>query len=70
MAHKNAGSLEAKCPTCGEMIRRQAVPKLGQRLRCDECDDELEVVRVDPFEVEWVFDDWDDDEPDEDDDWD
>ena len=70
MANKNTSRLVARCPNCDELIRRQALPRLGQKIRCGECDEELEVVGLDPLELEWAMDNWDDAEDDEDDDWD
>jgi lysine biosynthesis protein LysW len=43
-------------------------PRMGQKFECPECGDALEVVSVDPLDVDYPYDDeWDDDW--EDDDW-
>jgi len=34
---------------------------LGQRLNCPYCDADLEVINVDPLELDWVY-DWSDEE--------
>ena len=58
----------AECNSCGSEIIFREVPKLGQIVKCQRCDAELEVVWLDPVEVDWLFiDDDDDDEGDEDD---
>jgi lysine biosynthesis protein LysW len=62
---------EALCPSCDENIRFSRVPKLGQKVTCPECGERLEVVYLDPIELDYEDDsdfeddlDWDD-EPDE-----
>jgi lysine biosynthesis protein LysW len=71
----------AVCPDCGETIDMASHPKIGQRVTCRNCDEILEVVDVNPVELDWAYDDdekgsgeddWDDwdDDWDEDDDWD
>ena len=55
------------CPDCDTRITLNPHVRLGQRFRCYECDAELEVISVDPLEVDWA-DIWDDDDQDQDDD--
>ena len=51
----------AICPSCGEDIKIQDNPKLGQRLLCQHCDAELEVIELDPVELDWAdYGDYDD----------
>ncbi len=57
------------CPGCNEELRVPGTPTLGQRVYCDICEDELEVVAVDPIEVDWIYatdeeddEDWEDDD--------
>lgn len=57
----------AECISCGSEIKFSNQPKMGQTVTCPECDAELEVVWLDPVELDWPF---DDDEYDEDDDYD
>lgn len=64
---KNAANISvAECPDCGEKIRFKGVTKVGQQIMCPGCDAELEVVATDPIELDWAYDesddDWDDDE--------
>lgn len=74
------------CPDCNAEIRFRKSPHLGQLITCHNCQTSLEVVRREPLELDWAFDDpfddedededfddfddWDDDEDDDYDDWD
>lgn len=54
---------KAYCPSCDGVISVEK-PKLGSAVRCRECDTQLEVISVDPFEVDFPLDyeeGWDDD---------
>jgi alpha-aminoadipate carrier protein LysW len=55
----------AECVSCGADIKFRESPKMGQSVKCQNCNAELEVVWLDPVEVDWPFDD-DYDEDDED----
>jgi len=58
------------CPNCDEMIQVNN-PRMGALINCSECGEELEVISVKPFEVDFPLDDdWDDDWDYEDEDWD
>jgi alpha-aminoadipate carrier protein LysW len=53
----------AECIACGNEIAFREDPKMGQLVKCKRCDAELEVVWLDPIELDWPFvDDYDDDE--------
>lgn len=72
------------CPDCNSEIRFRKSPHLGQLVTCHNCQTSLEVVRRDPLELDWAFDDpfeedddedfdeydWEDDEEDYEDDYD
>ena len=54
------------CPNCDEEFNVWK-PKLGASVKCSECGTDLEVISVDPLEVDFPLDptddgDWDDDE--------
>lgn len=53
-----------ECISCGSEIRFSAQPNMGQSVTCADCDSELEVVWLDPVELDWPFDedDYDDDD--------
>lgn len=60
------------CIDCDEQITLNARPKLGQRIVCPHCGTELEVIGLDPLELDWAYDmswDEDEDEYDDEDDW-
>ena len=75
-------SAKAICPSCGEWVNLPDHPEIGQKITCLECEADLEVIEVNPVELDWVYmedeldeEDWDDeedldDEDDEDEDWD
>lgn len=61
-----ARGVVVECPDCGEDITITK-PEVGKRVKCPECDADLEVISVDPVELDWVYEDYDyEDEEDED----
>jgi alpha-aminoadipate carrier protein LysW len=60
----------AFCPDCGQKITLSGDARLGQEVICPHCDAELEVVEMDPLELDWIYDEDEGyDEDDEDEDW-
>ncbi len=61
----------AICPSCGEDIKLSGRPTLGQRVRCPHCDADLEVIDLEPLELDWVDyeEDWEEEEEWEEEDW-
>lgn len=57
----------AICPSCGEDIKLAGRSKIGQKVTCPYCDAWLEVIEVDPVELDWVYDE--EEEEDFDEDW-
>lgn len=55
----------AECISCGNEIIIRGTPQMGQQVKCNKCGSELEVVWLDPLELDWPF----DDDYDEDDDY-
>ena len=55
------------CPECSEDVYVDADSEQGDTVTCDECGTELEIVGLDPIELDIHEDDADDfkDEPDE-----
>ncbi len=56
----------AMCPSCDARIRIGGDPDIGMRVTCPECGDLLEVVELNPIELDWVYydddrGDWDED---------
>jgi lysine biosynthesis protein LysW len=60
--------VKADCPSCKAKVDLGLRPRLGQRFKCKECHTEVEVVWLDPVELDWPYDD--DDDEFGDDDWD
>ena len=55
----------AECISCGTEIKFSVHPKMGSLVKCPDCEAELEVVWLDPVELDWPFDDDDDYEEDD-----
>lgn len=51
----------ADCPNCGFVIRFKTIPEMGDLVTCPKCNTELEVVWLDPIELDWPFEDDDED---------
>jgi lysine biosynthesis protein LysW len=49
------------CPNCKAKVSLGSKPRLGDRVDCFECDTELELVWLDPPELDWPW-NYDDDE--------
>jgi lysine biosynthesis protein LysW len=47
----------AACASCGAKVNVGKNPELGQRFTCPSCDDVMEVVWLDPIELDWPIDD-------------
>ena len=45
----------AYCPECDATLRLKSV-RLGQQITCRECGTSLEIVELDPIELDWAFD--------------
>ena len=46
----------AECPQCGNEVNVGLHPRIGKRVECKECGAELEVVWLDPLEIDWPID--------------
>ncbi|MBN1261436.1 MAG: hypothetical protein JXB35_12230 [Anaerolineae bacterium] len=66
------------CPSCGENIRVSGELRVGRYITCPVCEEMLEIIDLNPVELDWAFyddedDDYEDDiddDDDDDDDWD
>lgn len=54
----------AECPQCGNNVPVGPQPKLGKLVECKECGAELEIVWLDPLELDWPLEeeDYEDDD--------
>jgi len=50
---------EAVCPSCNAQVSVKGTPKIGLHVTCKSCDTELEVVWLDPLELDWPMDESD-----------
>ena len=48
------------CPDCEATFTLKEKPEIGKRVTCPECHEVFEVVEVDPVELDWPDDDYDD----------
>ena len=64
-AVKGPSMVIVQCADCDESIELGSQVRLGAKFTCARCGARLEVISLDPIEVDWAFDDEDDD-----DDWD
>ncbi len=45
----------AVCPACGETIKLAGQPKIGERITCRYCEEHLEIVDINPIELDWAY---------------
>jgi lysine biosynthesis protein LysW len=45
----------APCPDCGNKINLGSQPQEGQRLTCPNCEADLEVIGLNPLELDWFY---------------
>lgn len=50
----------ATCPGCDEDIQIAGKARLGQTIICTRCGARLEVIAVNPLELDWAFDESED----------
>jgi alpha-aminoadipate carrier protein LysW len=61
---------KAYCPSCDAVVIKDN-PRVGAMVTCRECGTELEIISINPFEVDFPLDyDEDYEEEDQDEDWD
>lgn len=48
-------SIRAVCPTCGEDVQLPERYKIGQIVRCNCCDAELEILSANPPVLDWPY---------------
>jgi lysine biosynthesis protein LysW len=58
-----------ECMDCGVKSVLTGRIELGQEIACPECGTWMEVVSLDPVQVDWVYDELDDDQEDAQEDW-
>jgi hypothetical protein len=65
----------AVCPGCDENVYISSRVKVSAIVHCSHCDSDLEVISIDPYELDWPYleddeddEEWEDDDEVEDDD--
>ena len=62
--------VSAYCPDCDGRIPFNPHAFVGQTVTCPYCDTDLEVIGVDPVELDWAYDySWDETEEEEEEDY-
>lgn len=56
---------ESVCPSCGAQVIVKGTPKIGAHVTCKSCDTEIEVVWLDPLELDFPMDEFEDEVEDE-----
>ena len=56
---------ESVCPSCNAQVDVKGAPKIGMQVSCKSCNTALEVVWLDPLELDGPMDDYDAEEEDE-----
>jgi len=64
---KSKEKIVADCPSCGEIIYFDRQPKLAELVSCWYCEEELEVIGLEPVLLDFPFQDEDYDDEDYDD---
>jgi lysine biosynthesis protein LysW len=57
--------VKAECPSCGADVSIFTKPKMGQRVKCNSCESDLEVIWLEPVELDWLLEDYDEEEDDD-----
>ena len=55
----------AACPECGSRVEVQGSPTRGQRVRCSDCGTTLRVINLEPLDLTWTEDYWEEEEEDD-----
>ena len=45
----------AKCPSCGEKFHVADRTWIGRLIKCKYCEEELEIIRIDPIVLDWAY---------------
>ena len=63
----NVAVKKAHCPGCDTLLTLPVGSRVGKRVECPDCQEELEVISLNPPELDYAEwgDDWDDDDDDD-----
>ena len=51
--------MKANCISCQAIVNAENNPFLGKAITCSKCDARLEVIWLEPLELDWPADDYD-----------
>ena len=43
------------CLDCERQIELGQDPQIGQRIKCPHCEVELEIINLEPLELDWIY---------------
>ena len=52
----------AECPDCGANVTLKGPIRIGRRVTCPHCEADLEVVETVPVELDWYYEETEDDD--------
>ncbi len=55
MAKKTRNAIVTRCAECDSRIYFRIQPEIGLTLTCNECGTHLEVIGLNPIELDWVY---------------
>jgi lysine biosynthesis protein LysW len=58
MSRKIRKAIVARCAECESRIYFNTEPEIGTVVTCKECGTKLEVIELNPIELDWVYDDY------------
>ncbi len=48
-------SVTTFCLECEREIDLGHQPQIGQRVKCEHCEVQLEIINVEPLELDWIY---------------
>jgi uncharacterized paraquat-inducible protein A len=58
-----------ECLDCGVKFTLKGRIEIGQEITCPECGTWMEVVSLEPVQVDWIYDEFEDEDEDDEEDW-
>ncbi len=62
MAESSKGKVVADCPDCGARVSLKETAKIGTIVKCPECGERLEVISLKPPELEYAYEEEEDED--------
>jgi len=48
-------SVRTFCLECERKLDLGNNPQVGQRIKCEYCEVQLEIINIDPLELDWIY---------------